>query len=566
MLLLHCTLLLQFSWLFLTGFRRPEDAHSKHEVRHDFLLLLTPTSTISAALFLSTIVSARTSSMPDASTARCKPTKANLEAKREAQARYRARQLDSDASSLDRHKEELRRKARESMARLRANLSPHDCARYRKTAREDGARYRADNRALLAQKEVLRRARKSIPRIGYDEWCAKYEKRHKRPVPVALQAQLGPPMPSEADSPVFFGPTTPSIHSRSTTAPTTTSVRSRSTEDAPTVPTPPAAPTPPRLAPSWRRGYAGCPGMWDVGPPPPGWANHPLQVRFTPLGVFPALSWTPLTADESEGLEPAPEQPPKLQQRMVGGQRRGPRHAQRGVGRGRGQSAPRGCSQKELNAIGQASEIQEEPTFSPQRLGANSANGGTQWGADNPPLIFFVVAVEPGFLRQCGRDPAAKALLLAGEPTPMTQLFQCAVAPRHLVTQAAARGVVRREWRERGCAGGAGGNGGGFVQRLEARDDGRGAQAVLSQYSFLLFEITLAASAAAAGACAVGDQDAPAVVEVRRGAGAGARAASAEFLGCFTEGAAEATPWQDAGTYSDSDMGRCGEDVESESD
>ncbi|KAJ6450562.1 hypothetical protein C8R47DRAFT_1230217 [Mycena vitilis] len=235
--------------------------------------------------------------MPDASTARCKPSKANPEAKREAQARYRAR-----------HKEELR---------------PHDCAQYRKTAREDGGRYRADNRALLAQKDVLRRARKSIPRIGYDEWCAKYEKRHKRPVPVALQAQLGPPMTSEADSPVFFGPTTPSIHSRSTTAPTTTSVRSRSTEDTPTVPTPPAAPTPPGLAPSWRRGYAGCPGMWDVGPPPPGWAvDRPLQVRFTPPGVFQALIWTPLTADESEGLEPAPEQPPKLQQRMVGGEER----------------------------------------------------------------------------------------------------------------------------------------------------------------------------------------------------------------------------------------------------
>ncbi|KAJ6463278.1 hypothetical protein C8R47DRAFT_1080003 [Mycena vitilis] len=538
MLLLHCTLLLQFSWLFLTGFRRPEDAHSKHEVRHDFLLLLTPTSTISAALFLSTIVSARTSSMPDASTARCKPTKANLEAKREAQARYRAR-----------HKEELRRKARESMARLRANLSPHDCARYRKTAREDGARYRADNRALLAQKEVLRRARKSIPRIGYDEWCAKYEKRHKRPVPVALQAQLGPPMPSEADSPVFFGPTTPSIHSRSTTAPTTTSVRSRSTEDAPTVPTPPAAPTPPRLAPSWRRGYAGCPGMWDVGPPPPGWANHPLQPTKVRVSSLPPSSPPSSSSGWSEDRDAALDMRNAALVEVEDSRRR--------------EDARR---KTELNAIGQASEIQEEPTFSPQRLGANSANGGTQWGADNPPLIFFVVAVEPGFLRQCGRDPAAKALLLAGEPTPMTQLFQCAVAPRHLVTQAAARGVVRREWRERGCAGGAGGNGGGFVQRLEARDDGRGAQAVLSQYSFLLFEITLAASAAAAGACAVGDQDAPAVVEVRRGAGAGARAASAEFLGCFTEGAAEATPWQDAGTYSDSDMGRCGEDVESESD
>ncbi|KAJ6517166.1 hypothetical protein C8R47DRAFT_1205408 [Mycena vitilis] len=218
--------------------------------------------------------------MPDASTARCKPSKANPEAKREAQARYRAR-----------HKEELRRKARESMARLRANLSPHDCAQYRKTAREDGGRYRADNRALLAQKDVLRRARKSIPRIGYDEWCAKYEKRHKRPVPVALQAQLGPPMTSEADSPVFFGPTTPSIHSRSTTAPTTTSIRSRSTEDAPTVPTPPAAPTPPGLAPSWRRGYAGCPGMWDVGPPPPGWAvDRPLQPTKARVSSLPPSS------------------------------------------------------------------------------------------------------------------------------------------------------------------------------------------------------------------------------------------------------------------------------------
>ncbi|KAJ7657847.1 hypothetical protein DFH06DRAFT_1327904 [Mycena polygramma] len=292
MLLIRYTLLLQFSWLFPTGFHRPEDASSKREVRHDFLLLLTPTSTI-LRLSLSTTVSIRTGSMPDASTGRSKPTKANSEAKREAQARYRAR-----------HKEELRRKARESMARLRANLSPHQLAQYQKTAREDGARYRAENRAMLAQKEVVRRARKSIPRIGYDEWCAKYEKRHKRPVPVVLQMEYGPQMTTEADSrAVSPGPTTTSFQSRSTTDPTTTSVQSCSTADPPTVP------TPPRLAPSWRLGYAGCPGLFDVGPPPPGWAiGRPLQPTKVRASSLPPSSAPSSSSGWSEnGLDPGLE-------------------------------------------------------------------------------------------------------------------------------------------------------------------------------------------------------------------------------------------------------------------
>jgi hypothetical protein len=45
------------------------------------------------------------------------------------------------------------------MAQRRAKLSPAETIEYRMTAREDAARYRADNHALLAQKALVGRAR-----------------------------------------------------------------------------------------------------------------------------------------------------------------------------------------------------------------------------------------------------------------------------------------------------------------------------------------------------------------------------------------------------------------------
>ncbi|KAJ7902432.1 hypothetical protein B0H13DRAFT_2335596 [Mycena leptocephala] len=123
------------------------------------------------------------------------PSKATSAAKREAQARYRARLAFwamSKAGCLtvdtgDRNKEELRRKAREAMARRRAQLTPAEVIEYRMTAREDAARYQADNNALLAQKALVCRARRSIAKNGYEEWCAKYKKRHQRPIPSILE-------------------------------------------------------------------------------------------------------------------------------------------------------------------------------------------------------------------------------------------------------------------------------------------------------------------------------------------------------------------------------------------
>ncbi|KAJ7840707.1 hypothetical protein B0H14DRAFT_2587295 [Mycena olivaceomarginata] len=106
--------------------------------------------------------------------------------KREAQARYRAR-----------NQEDLRRKAREGMARLRAQLqqSETNTSQARKTAREEAARYRSKNRALLAQKALVRRARNAIDRMGYEQWAAKYKKRHSAPIPAILEAEYCGPRP-----------------------------------------------------------------------------------------------------------------------------------------------------------------------------------------------------------------------------------------------------------------------------------------------------------------------------------------------------------------------------------
>ncbi|KAJ7855808.1 hypothetical protein B0H13DRAFT_2357648 [Mycena leptocephala] len=99
----------------------------------------------------------------------------------------------------DGNKEELRRKAREAMARRQAQLTPAEVIEYRMTAREDAARYRADNNALLAQKALVCRARRSIAKNGYEEWCAKYKKHHQQPIPSILEVQYGPP--DEQDTP-----------------------------------------------------------------------------------------------------------------------------------------------------------------------------------------------------------------------------------------------------------------------------------------------------------------------------------------------------------------------------
>ncbi|KAJ7657844.1 hypothetical protein DFH06DRAFT_1131606 [Mycena polygramma] len=174
----------------------------KADQSHYLVRLLTPTSTflrqtLATTLSLGSICMSKTSTGPPTA------TKATSAARRESQARYRAR-----------NKEELRQKARESMARLRAELSPHDLAEYKMTAREDNIRYRAENRALLAHRAVVRRARISIAKIGYDAWAARYQKRHNRPVPLAIQVE-------------YLHETSPEAGSRSPT-PSLSEVESRS--------------------------------------------------------------------------------------------------------------------------------------------------------------------------------------------------------------------------------------------------------------------------------------------------------------------------------------------------
>ncbi|KAJ7679325.1 hypothetical protein DFH06DRAFT_1316257 [Mycena polygramma] len=138
------------------------------------------------------------------------PTKASLAAKREAQARYRAR-----------NKEELRRKCREDMARCRATRTPEETAEYRAIARAEGARYRAENQAMLAHRARLRRARKSIAKLGYEEWSARYTRRHQQPVPPALAAEYGPQITPESSSDSSPDAPTPTDHPSDPTSNTT---------------------------------------------------------------------------------------------------------------------------------------------------------------------------------------------------------------------------------------------------------------------------------------------------------------------------------------------------------
>ncbi|KAJ7612026.1 hypothetical protein DFH06DRAFT_1147380 [Mycena polygramma] len=199
---------------------------------------LTRTSTTTTSLYLF-LWMARTSG--DSAS----PLKPSSVAKREAQARYR-----------ERNRDELRRKAREGMARRRARLSPEEALQYRITAREDGARYRAENQAMLAQRAFVRRARESIARVGYEAWSAKYRKRHERPIPAVLEAEFGAPAPPNTpEAPV----NAPSETSEAPASSASFAPRSRlpaSGRDALS-----------RMTASVRK--LGSSGLFDVGPPPP---------------------------------------------------------------------------------------------------------------------------------------------------------------------------------------------------------------------------------------------------------------------------------------------------------
>ncbi|KAJ7043424.1 hypothetical protein C8F04DRAFT_1250864 [Mycena alexandri] len=101
--------------------------------------------------------------------------KKTSDAQRAASSRYR-----------ERNKSELQRKARERMAKRRAELrkSEEAWAAYTEKARQDAARYRAINAETLAGNQVAYRAKRSIAKRGFAAWHDNYLKRHPRPPPV----------------------------------------------------------------------------------------------------------------------------------------------------------------------------------------------------------------------------------------------------------------------------------------------------------------------------------------------------------------------------------------------
>ncbi|KAJ6491326.1 hypothetical protein C8R47DRAFT_1070875 [Mycena vitilis] len=168
----------------------------------------------------------------------------------------------------NRNREELRRKARESMARLRAELSPNELAQYKMTAREDNIRYRAENRALLAHRAVVGRARKSIAKIGYDAWAAKYRKRTKRAPPLAIQVEnildMSPEPGSRSPTPSLSAPSAQSTRSTHST-PVQTTVSHRHVVGYSTPP----------LGSS----FGSCPGLFNVPPEPRRFANITTEAK-----------------------------------------------------------------------------------------------------------------------------------------------------------------------------------------------------------------------------------------------------------------------------------------------
>ncbi|KAJ7153783.1 hypothetical protein C8R46DRAFT_1228073 [Mycena filopes] len=92
-------------------------------------------------------------------------------------------QRASSSRYRERNKEELRRKARERMAKRRAKLKESEEAwsAYTAKAREESARYRKLNARDLALNQATRRAKSSMEKHGFKAWHAGYLKRHPRP-------------------------------------------------------------------------------------------------------------------------------------------------------------------------------------------------------------------------------------------------------------------------------------------------------------------------------------------------------------------------------------------------
>ncbi|KAJ7018307.1 hypothetical protein C8F04DRAFT_1277834 [Mycena alexandri] len=108
------------------------------------------------------------------------------DAQRAASSRYR-----------ERNKAALQKKARERMARRRAELKKSDEAweAYTVKARADAARYRAQNAKQLADNQRIYRGRLSIAKRGFSAWHDNYLKRHPPPPQPAQDEEL-PEWPS----------------------------------------------------------------------------------------------------------------------------------------------------------------------------------------------------------------------------------------------------------------------------------------------------------------------------------------------------------------------------------
>ncbi|KAJ7629275.1 hypothetical protein DFH06DRAFT_1141267 [Mycena polygramma] len=364
------------------------------------------------------------------------PLKPSSVAKREAQARYR-----------ERNRDELCRKAREGMARRRARLTPDEALQYRITAREDGARYRAENQAMLAQRAFVRRARESIARVGYEAWSAKYRKRHERPIPAVLEAEFGaPPPPNTPEAPFAPSETSEAAVNSPCSSNATFAPRSRAPPRGPRS----RLPAPPRdalsrMTESVRK--LGNSGLFDVGPPP-----ADLFCLGPPLDLA------------CSGLE--------------------------------GEERPR---RRRVGA-----ESSRVRAFKRSHLLRRHLEGGSQHmhrrARAKTHLLVFKICLVARFLAQQARKPTAEALLLACSATGDACLLNAAVTMRHGVAQGAARSVVRRgcgDLRRAGCRRPSGGV---EVKSAETLHDVLRTRAILEVQRILVVEVALAAASAAGGA------------------------------------------------------------------
>ncbi|KAJ7668728.1 hypothetical protein DFH06DRAFT_1126172 [Mycena polygramma] len=404
-------------------------------------------------------------------------------AKREAQARYR-----------ERNRDELRRKAREGMARRRARLSPEEALQYRITAREDGARYRAENQAMLAQRafpqphtQICHARRESIARLGYEAWSAKYRKRHERPIPAVLEAEFGAPAPPNTpEAPVNVN--APSETSEPPASSASFAPRSRLPacgRDALS-----------RMTESVRK--LGSSGLFDVGPPPADFfcLGPPLDLACSGLegeerrrrrrvGIESShvrvRAWLPTTDDTDASRDGLAD-------------------------RVRAKELVIQKKNTSMYNTESTSTFQEIICGGIHKLGLPLKNleGGTQQtqrrARAKTHLLVFKICLVPRFLAQQARKPPAETLFFACSATRDPHLLEAAVAVAHLVAQGAARGVVPRASRDLRRAGCRRGSGGVEVQSAESLDDVLRTRAIFEVERPLLVEVAVAAASAAGGA------------------------------------------------------------------